>query len=84
VETEPEAALCFVETTDVEFFELSDDEISWYLATGEPFDKAGAYGIQGAGRRLVKGIRGDFYNVIGLPTPRLMRELRALGRGDAR
>ena len=65
----------FDETTSVSFFGLSDEEIEWYISTGEPFDKAGAYGIQGRGRRLVSGICGDFYNVVGLPIAHLIREL---------
>ncbi len=69
----------FAETARVEFWELLDSEIDAYVATGEPLDKAGAYGIQGRGRTLVKGIEGDFYAVVGLPVSRLVRELRALG-----
>ena len=69
----------FAETARVEFWDLLDTEIDAYVATGEPFDKAGAYGIQGRGRTLVKGIAGDFYTVVGLPISRLVRELRALG-----
>lgn len=53
--------------TDVEFSPLTEEEIGWYLATGEPFDKAGAYGIQGFGARFIRRIAGDFYNVMGLP-----------------
>ena len=69
----------FTVITDVEFYELSGDEIDAYVATGEPFDKAGAYGIQGeAGRLLVRGITGDFYNVVGLPVAEVVRHLRAL------
>jgi septum formation protein len=73
----------FCETTDVSFFELSDELIEWYISTGEPFDKAGSYGIQGRGRRLVKGIRGDFYNVVGLPIARLMKHLDEVQRSLA-
>lgn len=70
------AATSFVEVTDVEFYELSDAEIDAYVKSGEPMDKAGAYGIQGArGRMLVRSIRGDFYNVVGLPIARLVRAL---------
>ncbi len=68
----------FSQTTSVEFYELSDREILDYIATGEPFDKAGAYGIQGRGMLLVKGIVGDYYNVMGLPVAKLERELRLL------
>lgn len=67
---------CFSEETLVEFFELTDEEIAAYAATGEPKDKAGAYGIQGRGALLVKGIKGDYYNVMGLPVARLARVLK--------
>ena len=66
------------ETARVTFWDLDDDEIDAYVACGEPMDKAGAYGIQGKGRLLVRGIEGDFYTVMGLPISRLYRELRAL------
>ncbi|MBR3588351.1 MAG: septum formation inhibitor Maf [Clostridia bacterium] len=61
--------------TDVEFYELSEKEINDYIATGEPMDKAGAYGIQGKGFVLVKGIHGDYYNVVGLPLAETVRHL---------
>ena len=64
----------FVDITDVTFYELSDAEIDAYVATGEPMDKAGAYGIQGTyGRMLVERIDGDFYNVVGLPIAKVVR-----------
>ena len=66
----------FAEDTKVRFFDLSDKEISDYIDTGEPFDKAGAYGIQGIGALIVSGITGDYYNVMGLPVGRLARELK--------
>lgn len=65
----------FYQKTDVEFFDLTDEEINWYIGTGEPSDKAGAYGIQGYGALLIKGINGDFYTVMGLPVGKLKREL---------
>jgi septum formation protein len=65
----------FAEVTDVTFYPLSEEEIKDYVATGEPMDKAGAYGIQGSGSVLVEGIRGDFFNVVGLPVARLKRVL---------
>lgn len=65
----------FSQTTEVEFYSLSEDEIESYIATGEPMDKAGAYGIQGRGALLVKGINGDYFNVVGLPVARLNKEL---------
>lgn len=68
----------FSECTEVEFYELSDKEIDDYVNTGDPMDKAGAYGIQSEGCILVKGIRGDFFNVVGLPVGRLKRYLSSL------
>lgn len=65
----------FTDVTDVDFWAFSREEATEYVATGEPRDKAGAYGIQGMGMRLVKGIRGDFYTVMGLPGGRLLRFL---------
>ena len=72
------AQASFVETTDVTFWELTDAEIAAYVSTGEPLDKAGAYGIQGAGRLLVEKIDGDYSNVVGLPVARLVREVTRL------
>ena len=69
----------FSDITRVEFYPLDDREIMEYIATGEPFDKAGAYGIQGRGCVLVKRIEGDFFNVMGLPVARLKRELEKAG-----
>ena len=68
-----------VEVTDVTFFELPDEEIRAYIATGEPMDKAGAYGIQGQGCVLVKGICGDYLTVVGLPAARVARLLKSFG-----
>lgn len=65
----------FFDETDVEFYSLGDDEIKKYVATGEPTDKAGAYGIQGKGSVLVKKINGDFFSVMGLPIAKLYREM---------
>ena len=59
-------------------YHLSDDEINEYISTGECSDKAGAYGIQGKGSLLVKCIKGDYFNVVGLPVSRLYRELKTL------
>lgn len=57
----------FHQMTQVEFAPMSREEIQWYLSTGEPFDKAGGYGIQGYGARFIKGIQGDYFTVMGLP-----------------
>lgn len=70
------AARSFAEETEVEFYPLTEEEIERYVESGEPMDKAGAYGIQGSGSLLIKGIRGDYYNVMGLPVGRLYRELQ--------
>ena len=59
--------------TQVTFRALSDAEIDWYLGTGEWRDRAGAYAIQGRGSALVERIEGDFWNVVGLPVPELLR-----------
>ena len=67
------------EVTDVTFRELSEREIEDYIATGEPMDKAGAYGIQGYGALLIQGISGDYYNVMGLPVCRLSGMLARFG-----
>jgi septum formation protein len=65
------------ETTEVVFTPLSEDEIAYYVQTGEPMDKAGAYAIQGIASRWVERIEGCYFNVVGLPLPRVYRMLRA-------
>ena len=67
------------EETAVTFRALTAEEIEAYIATGEPMDKAGAYGIQGYGALFIKGISGDYYNVMGLPVCRLGQILARLG-----
>ena len=67
------------EVTDVSFRELTQGEIEDYIRTGEPMDKAGAYGIQGYGALFISGIQGDYYNVMGLPVCRLGQLLETLG-----
>jgi septum formation protein len=71
--------LHFVETTLVHFSQLTTDEISRYLATEEPYDKAGAYAIQGRAGRFIPRIEGCYYNVVGLPLEHLLAALRELG-----
>ena len=73
-----ELACGFVESSQVRFHNLSQEDIDAYIATKEPFDKAGGYGIQGPGALLVKSVTGCFYNVMGLPVSRLSRELAAI------
>ena len=69
----------FFECTQVEFYPMTEAEISDYIDSKEPMDKAGAYGIQGLGARFVKDIRGDYNNVVGLPVGRLYQELKSHG-----
>ena len=64
------------ETTRVRFAEITDEEIDWYIGTGEPFGKAGAYGIQGKASLFIEEIDGDYFNIMGLPI-RLVYELSA-------
>jgi len=69
----------FVESTLVHFSQLSAEEITRYLATGEPHDKAGAYAIQGRAGRYIPRIEGDYFNVVGLPLARVTQALAELG-----
>ncbi len=71
-----EKSVTFSEETKVEFLSLSSEEIDAYISTDECYDKAGSYGIQQKGALLVKGIQGDYFNVVGLPVSRLNRELK--------
>lgn len=68
----------FHEATTVTMAELTDQIIESYIATGEPLDKAGAYGIQGIGATLIESVRGDYFNVVGLPLHRLAKELYSM------
>lgn len=69
----------FHECTDVTFYPVSDEEILDYVKTGDPMDKAGSYGIQGPWGAYVKGICGDYNNVVGLPVARLIYEMKKAG-----
>lgn len=69
----------FYDKTDVTFCSLSDEELRGYLSTGEPLDKAGAYGIQGPGSFLVERVEGCYFTVMGLPNPMLYQALRHVG-----
>ena len=68
----------FTEKTDVTFYPVSQEEITNYIKTGEPLDKAGAYGIQGYGGRFIKEISGDYNNVVGFPVAKVYQYLREL------
>ena len=67
---------CFSCATSVKFNELSDEEIKQYIHTREPFDKAGAYAIQGKGARYINSIEGDYYTVMGLPIAEVYKRLK--------
>lgn len=71
--------ITFSQCTEVEIFPMEEDEIRAYVRTGEPMDKAGSYAVQGLFARYIKGIRGDYYNVMGLPVARLLRVLKENG-----
>jgi septum formation protein len=68
-----------LDRTLVHFSQLSEEDLAWYVASGEPFDKAGAYGIQGRASRFVDRIEGSYSNVVGLPVSLVVRLLREFG-----
>lgn len=67
-----------VDISEVKFYDLDDEEIEWYIDTKEPFDKAGAYGIQGKGRIFVEKINGDFFSIMGFPIAKFIKELKKI------
>ena len=73
----------FIESTLVHVRPITDEELSSYLATQEPYDKAGAYAIQGQAGRYIPRIEGCYFNVVGLPLSRVMTELQTLGWPEA-
>ena len=70
----------FAQVSRVKFYDLTAEEIEKYVETGEPMDKAGAYGIQGRGCTLVEKIEGDYFNIVGLPVARVCREIEKMSR----
>ena len=67
--------ICFAETTHVHVYPMTEEQIRDYVASGEPMDKAGSYGIQGKAAVFIKGIEGDYYNVVGFPIARFLQEI---------
>jgi septum formation protein len=79
INTETKALKTYYVSTNVKFSTLTDEEIQRYIETGEPMDKAGAYGIQGFGGVFVEEIHGDYYSVVGLPINKLNYILKGMG-----
>lgn len=69
-------SVSFCEKASVTFMKLTDEEISWYISLSEPYDKAGAYAVQGIAARFIERIDGDFYSIMGLPCNRLYKVLK--------
>lgn len=72
----------FYRKTDVYIYKMTDNEIEKYVESGEPMDKAGAYGIQGRFAAYVEKIEGDYYNVVGLPVSAIVEKIKSVGRED--
>ena len=68
-------SMTFAEETKVEFYKLTDEEINTYINTDEPYDKAGAYGIQGLASKFIRAIEGDYFNVVGLPISAIYQKI---------
>jgi septum formation protein len=68
--------------TVVSFDTLTEEDIDFYVSTKEPFDKAGGYGIQGIGARFIREIKGDYFNVVGLPVNLVIKMLKEMGEVD--
>jgi septum formation protein len=79
INTETKEKAMDYEKSDVTFGILTDEEIKWYIKTGEPLDKAGAYGIQGYGSLFVDRIEGCYFNIVGLPVSKLNKMLKLMG-----
>ena len=71
----PKLAVRFAQWLDIDFALWCDEQIDHYIKTGEPMDKAGSYGIQGKAAVFIKGIEGDYYNVVGFPIARFLQEI---------
>ena len=79
LEVDAERSVAGIETTRVTLGPLTPDEVGWYVATGEPLDKAGSYAVQGTGALFVDAVDGNYSNVVGLPLPLVRRLFRELG-----
>lgn len=76
IDNQDKSVHTFYEKTSVSMYEISDAELEAYIATKEPMDKAGAYGIQGIGAKFIRSIAGDYCNVVGLPVGRVWQEIK--------
>lgn len=72
-------SVAHIERSQVRMFAMTEAEIAWYIASGEPMDKAGGYAAQGLASRFIEGIDGSYSNVVGLPVARVYNLLKALG-----
>jgi MAF protein len=79
INTKTKETMADFEKSDVTFSKLTDEEINWYIRTGEPLDKAGSYGIQGYGSLFIDRIEGCYFNIVGLPVNKLYKMLKLMG-----